>query len=224
MKLFKKIVLITGTSAPNGLGINLVKRALEQSYTVIATTTQPNRNTFDLYKDNQNFNLIEMHIDDIKSVKKAFLDIKKITPKIDILINNAVTRSENTNCTLGNINEDLLLPAFNTNILGTLRVIQQALSFLPETCTICQISSGYGRIDMMTDTKWLDYSISKTGIDMLSKFVSNSLPNANVFSVDPGWMRTNELDTDAPNDPYEIARIVLRMCLEKQNIITKAWS
>lgn len=223
MKLFNKIILVTGTSSPNGLGINIVKRSLEKDYTVIATTTQINRKTFDVYKPNKNFYLVEMHLDNKRSISKAFDEISRITPRIDILINNAVTRAENTNATLGKIDEDLLLPAFNTNILGTLRVIQACLKLLSKNSSIIQISSGYGRVDMMTDTKWLDYSISKAGIDMLTKFVANSLPEANIFSVDPGWMRTSDNDLDAPNDPYEIADRILKMSLEKQEIITRAW-
>ena len=87
-------VLITGTGRPYALGFNLVRRYLENGDTVFASIRRPSEALETLkteYPDR--LHILTMDIASTESVSAAAGEAEKLTPCIDLIINNATTAS-----------------------------------------------------------------------------------------------------------------------------------
>ena len=94
----KQYVLITGTGREMALGFNFVRRYLEQGDHVFACVRKPSEA---LEKIRQAYpetlTILEMDIGSTASVNAAACKAAEIAPCLDLLINNAVTTSPDTN-------------------------------------------------------------------------------------------------------------------------------
>ncbi|WP_281253757.1 SDR family NAD(P)-dependent oxidoreductase [Spiroplasma floricola] len=81
-----KIWMVTGAS--QGLGLAVTKKLLSKNFKVIATTRNKEK-LESLFENNKNLLIVNMNINDQKSITKAIEEGIKKFNSIDILLNNA---------------------------------------------------------------------------------------------------------------------------------------
>lgn len=215
-------VLITGTGRPYALGFNLVKRYLENGDTVFASVRRPSEALEDLKKEYpKRLFILTMDIASTESVNAAAAEASKLTPRLDLIINNATTASADTMKELPDFDLDLVAPAVNVGAVGPIRVLKAFLPLLKKSALgalVVNISSEAGSIGKCYRTFYLDYGTEKAALNMLTMTVHNYFknePNLNIICVHPGWMRTNPGNNEAPLLPYEHAE-TLRLLFEEK--------
>ena len=213
-----KTVLITGTGRPYALGFNLVRRYLEDGDSVFATVRRPSEALEELKKDYPDkLFILTMDIGSTESVNAAAEKAEKLTPHLDLIINNATTASADTMKELPAFDLDQIAPAVNIGAVGPVLVIKAFLPLLkksPEGALIVNISSEAGSIGKCYRTYYLDYGTEKAALNMLTMTLHNYFkndPNLNIICIHPGWMRTNPGNDEAPLIPYEHAETLRRL-------------
>lgn len=220
----KQNVLITGTGREMALGFNFVRRYLEQGDTVFACIRKPSEALERLQKQYPNtLHILTMDIGSTESVNAAAEKAAQLVPCMDLIINNAVTTSPDTNKELEDFDLDTVMPALDVATVGPLRVIKAFLPMLHKsegTALIVNISSEAGSIGACYRSTYIDYGMAKAALNMATKTLHNKFkddPKMNIICVHPGWMRTNEGNAKAPFDPYEHAETMRLLFEEKRN-------
>ena len=216
-------VLITGTGREMALGFNFVRRYLEQGDHVIATVRKPSEALEKLqtqWPDTLHIQL--MDIGSTESVNAAAAAVAEYAPRMDLIINNAVTTSPDTNKELEDFDLDTVMPALNVATVGPLRVIKAFLPLLKKSdnALIVNISSEAGSIGACYRSTYIDYGMAKAALNMATKTLYNKFeddPKINIITVHPGWMRTNEGNAKAPFDPYDHAETMRLMFETKRH-------
>ena len=102
-------VLITGTGRPYALGFNMVKRYLEHGDTVFASVRHPSEALEALQEEYPDrLHILMMDISSTESVNAAAAEAAKLTPCIDLIVNNATTASADTMKELPDFDLDLI--------------------------------------------------------------------------------------------------------------------
>ena len=218
-------VLVTGAGKASGLGFNLALRYLEAGDTVCATIRKPCGELEKLkeeYKDR--LIILTMDISGTKSVQAASDELSSQLSHLDLLINNAVSVSPD--CDKGFFDADLDLIARTVDItaVGAMRVIKAFYPLLKAcggTGLIMNISSEAGSISRCYRTNLLDYAMAKAAMNMSTMTLYNTFKDErkiNIFSVHPGWIRTDgRADNPAPLSSYEAAEILRELFEKKRN-------
>ncbi|MEJ5283588.1 MAG: SDR family oxidoreductase [Brevinematia bacterium] len=215
----KKVVLITGAS--KGLGFVLVEKFLLKDYIVIATYRK-DKEFLEKIK-HQNLSLFQMDVGDELSVKKCFEDIIKSYKSIDVLINNAAVYLEGKKPTppITEIDIEKAMITYNVNSLGPLRVLKyfSPLIMKGKDKLIVNISSEAGSIADCWRDREFGYCMSKAALNMLTKILSNygKKDGVKVYSVHPGWMRTDMGGSDADISPEEAAEGIVNFVLSEHS-------
>lgn len=220
----KQNVLITGTGREMALGFNFVRRYLEQGDTVFACVRKPSEALEQLREGYpETLHILTMDIGSTESVNAAAEEAARLVPCLDLIINNAVTTSPDTNKELEEFDLDTVMPALNVATVGPLRVIKAFLPLLKKsegTALIVNISSEAGSIGACYRSTYIDYGMAKAALNMATKTLHNKFkddPKMNIICVHPGWMRTNPGNAKAPFDPYEHAETMRLMFEEKRH-------
>jgi len=139
-KEMKRIALVTG--ANKGIGFETVKRLCghKNLHVILGSRTAGNaeKAANALKKDGiTNFSLLQIDIDDEKSITEAAATVKKNHGGLDILINNAGMAWKGSA-----FNEEVARTTINTNYYGTIRVSNAFFPLLNENARVVNISSG----------------------------------------------------------------------------------
>jgi len=207
MDLKGKTALITG--ANRGLGLAMSEKLAEAGATVIMASR-------DLKKGeeaaktlkNKGFNVVAMQCDveKLEDIENLHKEASKQFDKIDILINNAGINTEGGDIKIENIDLALFEKIMNINLRGSLAMCKHFISLVKKSDSgrIINFSSGLGELTPGRMGPFPSYSISKTAVNMLTKFLAAELKDANVIvaSVDPGWVKT---DMGGPDAMLEIS-------------------
>ncbi|HDQ26184.1 MAG TPA: SDR family NAD(P)-dependent oxidoreductase [bacterium] len=133
-------------------------------------------------------------------------DMSGSLKSLDILINNAGVNSEPMGTTIENIDLKLFEKIMNINLRGALYMCSKFIPLLKNSpdARIINFSSGLAQLSVPRMGPFPSYSISKTGVNQLTWFLAEELKETNVkvFSVDPGWVKT---DMGGPNAMLEIS-------------------
>lgn len=214
-------VFITGTGREMALGFNFVRRYLEQGDTVFATVRKPSE-TLERLKEKypDQLHILPIDIGDTASVNRAAEEVAKNVSCIDLIINNAVMTSPDTNKPCMEADLDDIAKVIDVDAVGPMRVIKALLPLLKKSeriAMIVNISSEAGSIGKCYRGFYLDYGMAKAALNMATMTLRNYLkdvPNVNAICVHPGWMRTNPGNAAAPLDPYEHAE-TMRILFER---------
>ncbi len=216
-------VFITGTGREQALGFQFVKRYLEAGDTVIATVRKESEALKKLqaeYADT--LHILTMDIGDTQSVEKAAKQAGEMVGSLDLLINNAVTTSPDCMKEFAEANLDYIAGVVDIGAVGPLRVIKALLPLLEKSekgAFVANISSEAGSIGKCYRTNMIDYAMAKCALNMATMTLKNAWaenPKLNIICVHPGWMRTNEGNALAPNDPYDSAKMMMDLFEEKR--------
>lgn len=194
-----KRVFILGAS--QGIGWGLVKRFLHAGYEVVGSSRSGQMDDF----SDPNFQLVPLDVTISSTVSDLVVYFHKEEQQFDIIINNA------------GIGPDLNAPrpdhatfqqTMAVNLEGIVFATEQLLPFLSPYGKLINVSSKMGSLNNCQTSGSVAYRISKAGLNMYSKILSNSLPSEQrVAVIHPGFVRTgiSNLNDHAPLSPEESA-------------------
>jgi NAD(P)-dependent dehydrogenase (short-subunit alcohol dehydrogenase family) len=206
-----EVILVTG--ANRGIGLALTKVLLANGHVVIAGCRRP-RQAAELNQlvlsHPETLDLIECNLDSEEELRPAAEASLKRRKKLDVLVNNAGIMPEAGNESILNIDLGLLWQAFNTNVLGMVRVIRAFYPLLgqSERPRIVNVSSSLGSISTRKGHDHYAYSASKAALNMLTRTIASELaPKAvTTVAISPGWVRTEMGGEQATLSPEESAQ------------------
>lgn len=188
-----KNTLITG--ANKGLGRETARRLVQAGHTVWigARDEQRGRSA----ADELGARFVQLDVTDDASVAAAAGRIEHEHGSLDVLVNNAGISGGRT--PVPEVTVDDLRRVYETNVFGTVRVLQTFMPLLLRSSTpvVVNVSSGMGSITVTTDPQRLEsglvalaYPSSKTAVNMLTSQYANAYPQARINAVDPGYTAT----------------------------------
>lgn len=202
-----KTVLITG--ANRGIGLELVKRYLQEAdWQVIATCRQP-ENAVELKQlvasSSNRLKILPLEVTDSASVLRISNELKDAT--IDVLINNAGIYNDKGQ-KFGAINYDNWAEAFNVNTLGPMRVTEALFDTLKRAklAKIITISSQMGALGRKA-TGSFAYRSSKAAVNKAMQTLAYEIEQEDMMVAlfHPGWVQTDMGGSEAEITPEESA-------------------
>jgi NAD(P)-dependent dehydrogenase (short-subunit alcohol dehydrogenase family) len=212
-----KTIVITGTD--RGLGLALAEESLAAGDRVFLTCLDPAGDAVRALAARfpERASLIPLDLGDAASVDAAAADIRRGTPTIDRLVNNAAI--------LGDIEHSVGEPGFDCdevlhviriNALGPLRVTHALWDLLVagNEKLLVNISSEAGSIGQNWRDRWFGYCMSKAALNMEGALIHARLRKigGRVMLVHPGYVRSfmhGARNENATYEPDEAARLVL---------------
>ena len=211
MDCFLKIVLIT--SGYNGIGLELVKNFVNKKCKVIVTYHNHFNETKKMI-DELNYDNIDIYYLDLcqeNSIIDLYNYVNNKYGKIDILINNAALSCDDYYLDKSKME---FMKVLETNVVGTFLMIKYFSKIIDGY--IFNISSTDG-IDTGSVYS-IDYNISKSGINMLTKTIAIDSPYK-IISICPNWVDTESTRRiDKKYLDNELKRIGQRKLIKPQKI------
>jgi NAD(P)-dependent dehydrogenase (short-subunit alcohol dehydrogenase family) len=194
-----KRVFILGAS--QGIGFGLVKRYLRAGYEVVASSRN---GKIDQLTDDY-LQVVALDVTKTNSISDLAVAFHKDEQQFDVIINNAgIGPDLNTKAPDRFTFEETMA----VNLEGIVFATEQLLPFLSPFGKLINVSSKMGSISNCLSSGSVAYRISKAGLNMYSKILSNRLPSEQkVAVIHPGFVRTNisSLNDHAPLSPDDAA-------------------
>jgi len=210
-----KIILITGSN--RGLGFGMSEKLAKMGATVVMVARNKNAGEASFKKlKEQNLNVILKlaDVENITDIENLYKSVSSEFDHIDVLINNAGINPEPPITTIETLDLKIFEKIMNVNLRGTIVMCKYFIPLLKKSASgrIINFSSGLGQLTPDRMGPYPSYSISKTAVNAVTKILADELKNTNilVFSVDPGWVKT---DLGGPAAPLSI----------EQGIDTPVW-
>jgi NAD(P)-dependent dehydrogenase (short-subunit alcohol dehydrogenase family) len=203
-------VLVTG--ANRGLGLEFVRQYAADGWNVVATARQPEKSEGlqKLARAHTNFKFHALDITDDESVQDLAdaLDGKPI----DVLILNSGVYPRDGQ-KIGQIDYEGWREAFETNLLGTMRVIEALVENAEKSerkqiaaisTSMASLRSVQGGSVAQAGTSY-QYRSTKTALNMAMSILAKELAprGISVVMFDPGWVKTDMGGPHAPLTPEE---------------------
>lgn len=191
----KKVWFITGAS--KGLGLALVKKLLQEGYSVAATSRSIDQliKAVNTGHDNNLFLPLQVDLSSEQSIEQAMAKTNQVFGKIDVIVNNAGYGIGGAIEELGN---DEISESFDVNVFATIRVIKIVMPYLRQQRSghIINISSIAG---FNATTGWSIYGATKFAVVGLSEVLAEDVKEfgIHVTVVEPGAFRTSFLSTES---------------------------
>ena len=186
----EKVAVVTGTSS--GIGFETSLALAREGYFTYATmrdTTKSNKIKEIAQKENLKINVLELDVDDEKSVKSAIAQILDQKQRIDVLVNNAGWGL--WGC-VEDVSVDEFKEQFETNFFSIIRLIQEVAPTMRKqgSGTIVNVSSVVGRIGFPASPAYIS---SKFALEGLSESLRFELApfGVDVIIIEPGVIKTN---------------------------------
>jgi len=186
----EKVAVVTGTSS--GIGFETSLALAREGYFTYATmrdTTKSNKIKEIAQKENLKINVLELDVDDEKSVKSAIAHILDQKQRIDVLVNNAGWGL--WGC-VEDVSVDEFKEQFETNFFSIIRLIQEVVPTMRKqgSGTIVNVSSVVGRIGFPASPAYIS---SKFALEGLSESLRFELApfGVDVIIIEPGVIKTN---------------------------------
>jgi NAD(P)-dependent dehydrogenase (short-subunit alcohol dehydrogenase family) len=213
-------ILITG--ANRGLGLALSQAGAERGHQILAGVRDLQTSTERLMQSEvyKSISLLPLDVTDEESVSSAANAVKENFGTIDVIINNAGVLLERDK-QIEDLDLDQVKVTFDVNFFGPIRVVKHFLPLLMmgDRSTIINISSEAGSMSNAYGGDYA-YASSKTALNMftlqLNQYVKNK--NINVYSVHPGWIKTDMGGDRAPGNPIDTAKGIFDIIEGKREI------
>lgn len=204
----KKVALVTGSSS--GMGFTtavMLARAGIHTYASMRNLKKSKTITDLANKENLPLQVIQLDVNDDKSVKDAIAKIVTERERIDVLVNNA---GYGLFGSIEDVSIEEMKAQFETNFFGVMRVTQLVLPIMrkQKSGTIVNVSSVGGRISLPVLSA---YNSTKFALEGLSESMSYELEpfGIKVVIIEPGVIRTNIMNSSIfakkaqdPKSPY----------------------
>lgn len=208
MTIKNKVALVTGSSSGMGFATAIMlARAGIHTYASMRNLKKSKTITELTSTENLPLQVVQLDVNDKKSVKEAITKIVTEKERIDVLVNNA---GYGLFGSLEDISIEELKAQFETNFFGVIRVTQLVLPIMrkQKSGTIVNVSSVGGRIGLPVLSA---YHSTKFALEGLSESMSYELEpfGIRVVIIEPGVIRTNIMNSSIiakkaqdPKSPY----------------------
>jgi len=208
MTIKNKVALVTGSSSGMGFATAIMlARAGIHTYASMRNLKKSKTITELASAENLPLQVVQLDVNDKKSVKEAITKIVTEKERIDVLVNNA---GYGLFGSLEDISIEELKAQFETNFFGVIRVTQLVLPIMrkQKSGTIVNVSSVGGRIGLPVLSA---YHSTKFALEGLSESISYELEpfGIRVVIIEPGVIRTNIMNSSIiakkaqdPKSPY----------------------
>lgn len=229
MKMPTKSPIAFITGANRGLGFETARQLAQRGSTVIigARNIEKGKHAAaSLQQEGLEVFTVHCDVSSIKSREECIHDLVSRFGQVDILINNAGVLLDD-GMTPFNISYDVVEAAFRTNLFGPMFLTQGLVPILEKgtNSRIINVSSRYGLTSFVHENaedfpEWsglLGYSPSKAAVNMWSLQLAIALKpkGIKVFSVAPGWVRTEMGGEEAFLSVEEGAKPIVRAALDE---------
>lgn len=208
-------ILVTG--ANRGIGLALVRELLAGGHKVVAVSRNPEsgRDLSGLeMRYGAQFYSVKMDVTSDESVTHAADLLEKEIPAIDVLVNNAAIFPEEGNESIRDIDLQHFRDAFETNVVGVVRVTRAFLPLLEKAShpRVVNISSGAGSVSSKDDCGYYAYATSKAALNMVTRAMAAELRGKNIciVALNPGWVKTDMGGPNAELTPEESAAAIAK--------------
>lgn len=211
-------VLVTGSN--RGIGLALVREALERDSFVIATCRAPVDATElrELHRvHGDRIRILRLDLLDPSSGEECKREVASDVESLDVLVNNAGINGRDatvappaSHLSIAALDSANLLRMFQVNTVAQLGVTQLFLPLLKKSdqARIGFLSSGMSSINGKDGSEIeYSYSISKAALNMAVRVLSYELRYLGIWVValNPGWVRTDMGTSRAPLDASDSA-------------------
>jgi NAD(P)-dependent dehydrogenase (short-subunit alcohol dehydrogenase family) len=186
----EKVAVVTGTSS--GIGFETSLALAREGYFTYATmrdTTKSNKIKEIAQKENLKINVLELDVDDEKSVKSAIAQILDQKQRVDVLVNNAGWGL--WGC-VEDVSIDEFKEQFETNFFSIIRLIQEVAPAMRKqgSGTIVNVSSVVGRIGFPASPAYISSKFALEGLSESLRFEFAPF-GVDVIIIEPGVIKTN---------------------------------
>ncbi|HEX9514114.1 MAG TPA: glucose 1-dehydrogenase [Puia sp.] len=193
-KLSGKVAIITGAS--KGIGASIAREYAAEGASVVINYVSDKNGAEgvmnDIIEGGGKAISVQGNVSNAADVKRLFDETKRAFGKLDILVNNAGIYSF---AGIEEITEESFHAMYNTNVLGTILAIQQAVkSFNGNGGTIINTGSVVTTLDMPTA---LVYTTTKYAVDGITRILAKELgpKKIRINSINPGLIETEGTHT-----------------------------
>ena len=210
-----KTVLVTGAS--RGLGLELARQYVHKTKegdatpawrVVVCCRGDPSQELSDVLRQGRHDGCdtlcITLDVACSDAFDANFRNALKSIGRIDVLINNAGV-CIGRECAVGNVDYDAWTRSFDTNVMGSMRVLEHCLPHLAPDATVVNISGRMGSIGRVLSglgassatTQDVVYRTTKAALNMMTVCAAAEMrtnpktKSVKVIAVDPGWMNTD---------------------------------
>ena len=186
----EKVAIVTGSSS--GIGFETSLALAREGYFTYATmrdTTKSNKIKEIAQKENLKINVLELDVDDEKSVKSAIAQILDQKQRVDVLVNNAGWGL--WGC-VEDVSIDEFKEQFETNFFSIIRLIQEVVPTMRKqgSGTIVNVSSVVGRIGFPASPAYISSKFALEGLSESLRFEFAPF-GVDVIIIEPGVIKTN---------------------------------
>jgi NAD(P)-dependent dehydrogenase (short-subunit alcohol dehydrogenase family) len=200
------IVLITGAS--KGIGFETARQLAQAGWRVVIGARNPAAGgaaAAAITKIGGSAAFLSIDISDSASIRQAAADFAKLSPALNVLINNAAIYPDE-GLSILTIPRDRLMATFQTNTFGAVEVTQAFLPYLRKAAgaRVINVSSGYGQIEGLS-AQVPSYCLSKLTLNGVTLMLHQALNGEGIAvnSMCPGWVRTDMGGPSAPRSVEE---------------------
>ena len=184
-----KTILVTGSA--QGLGANIIEKFAKNGYNVIITYKSSKNKANILADKTRKYNLnvisVKCDITKISDIRNLIKVVKSRFNNIEVLVNNA---SLSLDSSFENKSKEEFMKVLETNIYGTFLITRELIKKY-KVEKVINISST-DSIDTYSDLN-IDYSLSKCGINFMTKFFSNKYKDIKFYNILPNWINTETI-------------------------------
>jgi NAD(P)-dependent dehydrogenase (short-subunit alcohol dehydrogenase family) len=204
------VTLVTG--ANKGLGYESARRLIDHGHTVYIGARSTERGQAAATELGCRF--VQLDVTDDESVETALGLIAGHEGHLDVLVNNA-------GISTADVDGQVALTVFDTNVIGIIRVTQAALPLLEksENPVVVNVSSALGSFWAVTNPERrqfhfpsIIYGSSKAAVSMLTVQYAKALPAIKFNAVEPGFTATDLTPFSGAGQPVEKgAEVIVRL-------------
>ncbi len=212
--------LITG--ANKGLGLETARRLVAEGHTVYIGSRDAERGRRAAAE--LGARTVQLDVTDDASVDAAAKAIEA-AGGLDVLVNNAGIaeewRSEDSSVVgAAELTSDLMRSTFETNVIGTVRVLHAFLPLLERSTApvVVNVSSGLASLTRVStpDARayaypGVAYPASKAAVNMITVQYAKAFPNIRINAVEPGFTSTDLNGNSGLQTVEQGAEIIVRM-------------
>lgn len=184
-----KTILVTGSA--QGLGANIIEKFAKNGYNVIITYKSSKNKAIVLEDKIRKYNLnvisVKCDITKISDIRNLIKVVKSRFNNIEVLVNNA---SISLDSSFENKSKEEFMKVLETNIYGTFLITRELIKNY-KVEKVINISST-DSIDTYSDLN-IDYSLSKCGINFMTKFFSKKYKDIKFYNILPNWINTETI-------------------------------
>lgn len=210
-----KTILVTGSA--QGLGANIIEKFAKNGYNVIITYKSSKNKAIILEDKIRKYNLnvisVKCDITKISDIRNLIKVVKSRFNNIEVIVNNA---SLSLDSSFENKSKEEFMKVLETNIYGTFLITRELIKKY-KVEKVINISST-DSIDTYSDLN-IDYSLSKCGINFMTKFFSKKYKDIKFYNILPNWINTETIQN--MNSEYlesELRRVNQNKLIEPEYI------